>query len=41
MILILFILLYRFRNLVKYCKETQPNLSNINIESQLELYKVI
>lgn len=29
----------KFRNLVKYSKETQPNLSNINIESQLELYK--
>lgn len=31
----------KFRALVKYCQETQPNLSEINIESQLEYYKEI
>lgn len=31
----------KFNALVKYCRETQPNLSEINVESQLAYYKEI
>jgi len=35
------ILILRFRALVKYNKEMYNNLSDLNIESELERYRVI